>query len=407
MESNYDIVIVGGGMVGSALACALGNSPLKVAVLEQTLPPAPPQEYDLRVSAITLASQTLFENIGAWEGMLRRRVAAVREMQVWDEGGTGSIHFNAAEIGEACLAWIVENSVMQAALTERLQRYTNVHYLCPLEIQAVNINEKEPHVRLKDGRTLHARLVVGADGADSVVRQAAGIQTQSLNLNQRGIVATITTEKPHEHIARQRFLAIGPLALLPLTDAHACSIVWSVDSLYADQLLALDNAAFLTALQKAFGKSLGAIQVVGPRAAFPLSLMHAKAYSGARVALVGDAAHTVHPLAGQGVNLGFLDAATLAEVLLDAVARQKDIGAHAVLRRYERWRRADNLSMVAITGGFRYLFGSDLPGLSQLRNVGLNLTDAATPIKNFIMRRASGLSGDLPKLTRRVENTLS
>lgn len=406
MKSNYDIVIVGGGMVGSTLACALGNSPLKVAVLEQALPSVPSQEYDLRVSAITLASQTLFENIGAWQGMLQRRVSAVREMQVGDESGTGSIHFNAAEIGEACLAWIIENSVTQTALTERLHQYTNIHYLCPLEIQDIHLNENEPQVRLKDGRTLHARLVVGADGADSSVRQAAGIQTQALNLNQKGIVATITTEKPHEHIARQRFLATGPLAFLPLADAHACSIVWSADSTYADQLLALDDAAFLLALQKAFGMSLGMIQTVGARAAFPLALMHAKAYSAARMALIGDAAHTVHPLAGQGVNLGFLDAAALAEVLLDATAKQKDIGAHVLLRRYERWRKADNLSMVTLTGGFRYLFGSDLPGLSQLRNVGLSLTNAATPLKNFIMRRASGLRGDLPKLTRREGSLL-
>jgi 2-octaprenylphenol hydroxylase len=402
MKSHYDIVIVGGGMVGAALACALGNSSLKVALLDRAPPAAPDTGYDQRVSAITLASQSLFENIGAWDGMVRQRVSPVREMQVWSEGGSGAIHFNAAEIGEACLAWIVENRIIQSSLIKRLHQFTNVHYLCPVEVADITLADNSAAVMLKDGRLLQARLLVGADGADSAVRRTAGIETQSLNLNQKGIVATANTEKPHETTARQRFLATGPLAFLPLDEPYTCSIVWSADTARADQLLALDDTAFILALQEAFGDSLGKIQTLGPRAAFPLALSHAKAYTAPHLALVGDAAHTVHPLAGQGVNLGFLDAATLAEVLLEAAANQKNIGAHAVLRRYERWRKGDNLAMVSITGGFRYLFSNDLPVVSQLRNWGLSLTDAATPVKNFIMRRASGLEGDLPKLARRA-----
>ncbi len=403
MKSNYDIVIVGGGMVGAALACALGNSSLKVALLDRApAPPSPDKEYDLRVSAITLASRALFENLGAWQGMERRRAAPVREMQVWSSEGSGSIHFNAAEIGEPALSWIVENSVIQTALIERLHQFTNVHYLCPVEIADITLADNGAVVTLKDGRSLHAKLLVGADGADSAVRRAAGIETQSLNLHQKGIVATVTTEKPHEATARQRFLVTGPLAFLPLDEPRSCSIVWSADTTRADQLMALDDAAFISELQKAFGDWLGKIQTLGPRAGFPLALSHAKTYTAPHLALVGDAAHTVHPLAGQGVNLGFLDAATLAEVLLDAVAKQKDIGAHAVLRRYERWRKGDNLAMISITGGFKYLFGNDLLVVSQLRNLGLDLTNAATPIKNLIMRRASGLEGDLPKLAKRA-----
>ena len=399
----YDVLIIGGGMVGSALACALGDASLKVAVLDRTPAAAPPGDgYDLRVSAITLASQAFFENVGVWEGMTRRRISPVREMQIWDAGGSGSIHFNAAEIGEACLAWIIENSVIRTSLVERLHQFTNIHYLSPVEATDIGVTDDGASVTLKDGRRLRARLLVGADGADSAVRRAGGIETQSLNLHQKGIVATVTTEKPHGQIARQRFLATGPLAFLPLDQPHTCSIVWSADIARANQLLPLDDAAFIAELQQAFGEPLGKIQTIGPRAGFPLALSHAKAYTAPHLALVGDAAHTVHPLAGQGVNLGFLDAATLAEVLLDAVARQKDIGAHAVLRRYERWRKGDNLAMVSVTGGFRYLFGNDLPGVSQLRNLGLDLTNAATPMKNFIMRRASGLEGDLPKMARRA-----
>ncbi len=390
-------------MVGSALACALGDSRLKVAVLDHAPTAAPPQTgYDLRVSAITLASRALFENIGAWEGMTRRRVSPVAEMQIWDSIGSGSIHFNAAEIGEPCLNYIIENSVIQAALVERLHHFTNIHYLCPVAIADIALADGGATVTLKDGRSLRTRLLVGADGADSQVRRAAGIEKQSLDLDQTGIVATVTTEKPHEQTARQRFLTTGPLAFLPLSEPHSCSIVWSADTARADQLLALDDTGFISELQEAFGASLGKIQTLGPRAAFPLALSHAKAYTAPNLALVGDAAHTVHPLAGQGVNLGFLDAAALAEVLLDAAANQKDIGAHAVLRRYERWRKGDNLAMVSITGGFRYLFSNDMPMVSQLRNTGLNLTNAVTPVKNFIMRRASGLEGDLPKLAKRA-----
>ena len=403
MKSSYDIVIVGGGMVGAALVCALGNSPLKVAVLDRApAAPLPEKDYDPRVSAVTLASRALFENLGAWEGMEQQRVSPVREMRVWSDDDGGSIHFNAAEIGEPALAYIVENSVIQTALIERLHRFTNVHYLCPVEIGDITLADNGAAIVLRDGRLLQTRLLVGADGADSAVRRAAGIETHSLKLNQQGIVATVATERPHDQIARQRFLSTGPLAFLPLDEPHSCSIVWSADSARAEQLLALDDVAFINELQIVFGDSLGAVQIVSPRAAFPLTLSHAKAYTAPHLALIGDAAHTVHPLAGQGVNLGFLDAATLAEVLLDAAANHKDIGGHAVLRRYERWRKGDNLAMISVTGGFKYLFGNDWPVVSQLRNWGLDLTNAATPVKNFIMRRASGLEGDLPKLARRA-----
>lgn len=398
----YDVLIVGGGMVGAALACALGNSSLKVAVLDRALSAAAGPAYDRRVSAITLASQSFFENTGVWEGMVQQCVSPVQEMQVWSENGSGSVHFNAAEIGEPRLAWIIENSVVQSAFVERLHQFTNVHFLCPIEITQISLADEAVTVMLKDGRTLCTRLLVGADGADSEVRRVSGIETQSLNLDQKGLVATVTTEKPHAQVARQRFLATGPLAFLPLDEPNTCSIVWSADTARADQLLALDDPAFLAALQSSIGDNLGEIRTVSARLAFPLALAHAKAYTAPRVALIGDAAHTVHPLAGQGVNLGFLDAACLAEVLLDASAKQKDIGVHAVLRRYERWRRGDNLAMVSITGAFRYLFGNDLPLVNAVRNLGLDLTNAATPVKNFIMRRASGLEGDLPKLAKRT-----
>ncbi len=403
MKSTYDIVIVGGGLVGATFACALGGSDFKVAVLEHTPPVPPPEnEYDLRVSAITLASRAIFEHLGAWPLMPQRRVSPVRAMHISDAGGSGSIRFDAAEIGEPCLAWIVENSVLRAALHARLHQFTNIHWLCPAEVAEFDLRHEGATLTLADGRALAARLVVGADGADSRVRRAAGIETQALTLGQKGIVATVRTGQPHEQTARQRFLPTGPLAFLPLSEPHTCSIVWSADTALADELMALDDAAFRARLQQAFGDSLGKVESVGPRAAFPLALSHARAYTAEGLALVGDAAHTVHPLAGQGVNLGFLDAAALAQVLLEARAKKRDIGAHPVLRRYERWRKGNNLSMVAVTGGFKYLFGNELPIVRDLRNLGLDLTDRATPIKNRIIRRAAGLEGDLPKLARRT-----
>ncbi len=389
-------------MVGSLLACALGDSGLKVAVLEHR--PSEPllkNGYDLRVSAVTLASVSIFKAVGAWEA-IKHRVAPVREMKVWDATGTGSIHFDAAEMGEPCLAYIIENSLMQSALVERLHHFTNVHYLCPVEIETLELNPEAALLKLKDGRKLNARLLVGADGAQSRVRELAGIAMRRFPFEQKGIVANVVTEKPHAETARQRFLPTGPLAFLPLPEPHLCSIVWSAETKRADELMALDDAAFLGELQQVSGDMLGQVQSIGRRAAFPLALSHAVSYVSERLALVGDAAHTVHPLAGQGVNLGYLDAATLAEVLLDAAGQKKDIGALPVLRRFERWRKGENMAMLAVTGGFKQLFSNNLPGVRELRNLGLDLTNAATPIKNLIMRRASGLEGDLPKLARRI-----
>ncbi len=404
MKNHYDIVIVGGGMVGSTLACALGAGPFKVALLERSPPPAPPpDDYDSRVSAITLASRALFENLGAWEGMARRRVARIEAMAVCDAVGGGCIHFDAAEIGEPALAYIVENSVIRAALAERLDRFTNVHVVCPASVASIHFAPEAAEVVLEDGRVLAARLAVGADGADSAVRRAAGIALVRHDLGQCAIVATVRTERPHEAIARQVFLPSGPLAFLPLPEPRTTSIVWSADTARAEALMALAEADFGRELEEAVGGALGAIRAVGPRAAFALALTHARAYTAPRAALIGDAAHTVHPLAGQGANLGFLDAAQLAEVLIEAGARGRDLGAHHVLRRYERARKGDNLAMLAVTGGFRYLFGAPpLPGFASLRSLGLRCTDAAAPLKRLLMRRAAGLAGELPRLARRA-----
>jgi len=399
VTSNYDIAIVGGGLVGAALACAFGGSGLKVAVLERHVPKAPADDtYDLRVSAITPASRALFEALGVWPGIAARPMGRVAAMEVWDRG---AIRFDAADIGEPALAYIIENGAMTAALHARVQQYTNVHSVAPAELAAVEIKDGAA-LTLRDGRRISARLLVGADGADSAVRQYAGLALRRFALAQTAIVATVRTERPHDDTAFQHFLATGPLALLPLAGAHHVSIVWSADTPRAQALMALDDAAFTAELARAFGDRLGALNIASARAAFPLALTHAVDYTAPAVALVGDAAHTVHPLAGQGVNLGLLDAAALAEVVLDAHGAGKDIGAHHVLRRYERWRKGDNWTLLVVTGGFKLLFGNDWPLVREARNLGLVATDRVPFAKNLFMRRACGLVGDLPRLARRI-----
>ncbi len=403
MSTHYDIVIIGGGMVGASLACALADSGLDIAVIDAQAASTgfDPAQFDLRVSAITRASQHLFENIAAWPGMQARRVTPYQDMRVWDATGSGTIHFSAADIGEPNLGHIIENRVIVAALTERLQQAANIDYLAPA--RPARLSQPGPeHARLEldDGQSLDARLIVGADGARSWLRRQAGIDTLGWSYQQKGVVATVKPEHGHQDTAWQRFLPSGPLAFLPLGGRH-CSIVWSTSEQEADALLELDETAFLQRLNQALGDSpLGRITATGPRAAFPLRLQHARRYIGQRIALVGDAAHTIHPLAGQGVNLGLLDAATLAGLILDAQQTRRDPGGHARLRRYERARKADNLLMMAAMDGFKRLFSNDHRLASLARNLGLKLTDSAGPIKQRLIRQAMGLDGHLPRLAQ-------
>ncbi len=401
MARDYDVIIVGAGIVGATLARALAGSTLRVALIDGRAPALDPvDDYDLRVSAITLASQQVFETLGVWAGMQTRRVSPFREMRVWDAVGEGSIHFDSAEIGASQLGHIIENPVIIAALLEDLAASGNVDTHYPNTITAIRESDRV-HVTLADGEQLSALVLVGADGADSAVRRHAGIESRGWSYDQKGIVATVRTAQPHRETAWQRFLPTGPLAFLPLADGR-CSIVWSNDTTRADELLALDEDAFCSALAQAFDHVLGEVRETSPRAAFPLARAHAAAYVQPRLVLIGDAAHTIHPLAGQGANLGIADAATLAEVLCEASAAQKDIGALSVLRRYERWRKGDNLATMTVMDGFKRLFGTDNAPLARLRSLGMNAADAATPLKNVLVRRAMGMTGDLPKLARGI-----
>lgn len=388
-------------MVGAALAVALLRQGFRVALIEARAPQAewPRDSHDLRVSAITRASQHLFENLGAWAAMAADRVTPYQAMQVWDAAGSGEIRFEAADLGEPDLGHIVENRVIQRALWRGLDQQDRLQLFCPDSITGLQTRADGVRIWLAGGACLQADLVVGADGGNSRVRDFSGFEVEGWPYDQHAVVATVRPALGHGDTAWQRFLPAGPLALLPLNPG-LFSIVWSTTPTHAKQLLALDDAEFGAAVTAASEARAGEIGAAGPRAAFPLRLQRATCYVKPGVALVGDAAHVIHPLAGQGVNLGLLDAAVLVDELCAARARGRALGGLATLRRYERARKADNLLVQFAMDGFKRLFGSELVPLRLLRNLGLHAANRYGPLKQLFARSALGGGGDPPSLVR-------
>jgi 2-polyprenylphenol 6-hydroxylase len=401
MKHDFDVVIVGGGAVGATLACALKDSDFSIALLDAQAPTPfdPNAEVDLRVFALSMASRRILQAVGAWDAIAAARISPYRDMRVWDAGGEGSIHFDSAALGEPELGYIVENRLLQHALWAQLRNQARVTLLHPAQPEAFTLTDDGATLAVSGGRRLKARLVVAADGAGSATRSLAGIEVENTPYGQRAVVAHVRTAEPHQATAWQRFLKTGPVAFLPLADGRV-SVVWSADEAEAERILALEDAAFCAALTQASAARLGAVLSTTKRLAFPLQRLHAREYVRPRFALAGDAAHALHPLAGQGVNLGLLDAAALAEVVSDAARAGRDIGDHGVLRRYERWRKGDNLAMIFALDGFKRLFSNDVAPLPMMRNAGLRAVERFTPLKHAFVRRAMGLSGDLPVLAR-------
>lgn len=398
MKKQYDIVILGGGMVGTALACALAESPLKIALLDHKAPDIswPIEGFDIRVSALTYASQQILNYIGAWEKMKHLRVTPFNDMHVWDATGKGSIHFSSADIGAQQLGHIVENRVTLAALFDVLKSKKNVDYIEPVVATAFTRINNEAQLTLSDNRCISSKLIIGADGARSWLRNQTGIQINTRDYEQKGVVATVQFSGTHENTARQRFLPTGPLAFLPLSDNY-CSIVWSTNHDEASRLLQISEHDFLSELQQAIGHTpMEDMISISPRAAFPLHKQHAETYCQPHLALIGDAAHTIHPLAGQGVNLGLLDAATLAEEILVAYNNHKNFADYLLLRRYERRRKTDNTLMLTAMDGFHLLFANENKLLSTIRNIGLGVTDKLSPIKTRFIEHAMGLDRKIP-----------
>ncbi len=399
MTDQYDVLIVGGGMVGSALACALGGSELKVGVVEGLRPPAfePTQDHDLRVSALSIASQTILQTVGAWESIESMRMCPFRRMRVWENKGDTT--FRSEDIQRSELGHIVENRVIQLALLDRLTAFDNVDLICPAKTRKIDYSSETSTVELEDGQILLGRLLVAADGAQSRVRQAAGIGVVSWDYQQHAMVISVETESEQQDITWQRFVPSGPQALLPLTGSYA-SLVWYHNPDEIKRLRGLSNESLLDELLAAFPNCLGDIKSILGRASFPLKRQHAQTYVKPAVALIGDAAHTINPLAGQGVNIGFLDAAALAQILVDANAQGQDIASLEVLQRYESMRRRENLLMMTVMDMFYRVFSNSHKPLQLVRNLGLGVAHRLLPAKTKIMRYAIGLDGNLPKLAK-------
>ena len=401
-----DLIIVGAGMVGSALALALRGHGLECLVLDggpmRVEPFDASASYEPRVSALSMASQRILERLGAWPGVLARRSCPYSDMYVWDGSGTGNIHFSAGSVHALTLGHIVENRVVQDALVERLHD-SDVGLLANARLERLRHSGDDWLLTLADGRELRTPLIIAADGANSAVRRLAGCETREWDYLHHAIVTSVRCAEAHQATAWQRFTDEGPLAFLPLGERdgeHWCSIVWSTTPEHAAQLMTLDDEGFSIALGEAFEHRLGRVLQADRRLCIPLRQRHAKRYVEPGLALIGDAAHTIHPLAGQGVNLGFLDAAVLAEVLAQAAARGERLADERVLSRYERRRMPHNLAMMAAMEGFQRLFQSDSLTLRLARNAGLDLVDGLQDAKELFVRQALGLSGDLPDLAK-------
>jgi 2-octaprenylphenol hydroxylase len=399
----YDVIIMGSGIVGATAALAIAReTSLKIGIIEKNSPVFAnnPKQYDYRVSAISLASKTIFQNLYCWESIQSKRISGYSDMHVWDAIRKGEIHFDASSLNEVFLGYIIEDSVIRSSLLEHFQDYKNIDFLYPLQINTMQ--EKSDYIELitEDNQTLSTKLLIAADGAESWVRKCAKIELTQWDYAHTAIVATVKTTLPHQRTAWQRFLPQGPLAFLPLDDPHYCSIVWSAVPDYASYLLSLEDDSFSKIISTEFENKLGTIITTSSRHSFPLRMRHAKKYVQSRLALIGDAAHTIHPLAGQGVNLGLLDAATLAEVVIDAHKKNRDFASMSILRRYERWRKSDTLLMLAFVEGLKHLFASDKKSLQHIRHLGLTMTNHFSFIKNGLASYAVGHHGDLPKLAK-------
>ncbi len=399
MQRRVELIIVGGGLTGLSLAIACAAAGIEVAVIDREDPAATLAEpYDGRTTAIAHGSRQVLEGIGLWP-LVAAESEPILEIRVADGASPLFLHYDHRDLGTAPLGFIVENRVLRRALLERARALPSLLHLAPLAVERVERGAACVLAHLADGSTLKGELVAACDGRRSPLRQAAGIRALAWDYPQTGIVCTVGHALAHRGVAVEHFLPAGPFAILPMTGRRS-SIVWTERAALAPAILALDAAGFHAELARRFGDFLGEIEVVGPRWSYPLALLHAERYVAPRLALVGDAAHVIHPIAGQGLNLGIRDIAALAELIVDARRLGLDIGNADILARYERWRRFDNLSLAVVTDGLNRLFSNTVPPVRLLRDLGLAVVDQLPPMKRLLMRHAMGTLGDLPRLAR-------
>jgi 2-octaprenylphenol hydroxylase len=404
---SYDIIIVGAGLVGASCAALLSQlqtnthagesrAALTIAIIDGGKPPVLPRfdqqlpVFDPRVVALTHASQGLFESLGLWDTIQTQRACGYKKMHVWDDEGTASIDFNAADVQQQHLGHIVENSVLQCAVVDFIEQQKNLTLMRGISVTALEKHNAMTTVVCSDGTQLSAPLIIAADGGQSKIRELANINVREWDYQHKAIVATVQSSQSHQFTAWQNFLASGPLAFLPLDhqSENYCSIVWSLDSEKADAMMALNDDDFSIALACAFESRLGQVVSVSQRYCFPLQQRHAIDYSSDNVVLIGDAAHTIHPLAGQGVNLGLLDAQTLAVEIKRAVVRDLILSEPSILSRYQRQRKANNIEAMLLMEGFKRLFESKQLLLRYLRNMGLRKVNGLKLLKNWLTKKA-------------------
>ena len=400
-QFDYDIVIVGAGAVGLAFAATMKESDYRILILESSGPPKFDDScYDLRVNTLNLASQEVLDRLNAWSCMKEKRMASFDCIRVWDSAG-GRIEFHADEIGEPCLGHVVESTVLTTSLLETIEDQHNVALRFNVQLYAVQQTGDKVLLTLDNGAPVSCRLVVGADGGHSTVRQAAGIDWSESNYDQIALVAKIDVSEPRQMTALQAFLPTGPLAFLPLADG-SYSIVWSLSRSVSEQILGLPKAEFEDCLAQSIDFQLGDTRLASQIVSFNLRKLQVKSYLSGRTVLVGDAAHIIHPLAGMGVNLGLMDAAVLGEVLLaGGTELECESSQFAALRKYERWRKSSNVPAGLIMDGFDRGFRHPSKRVQGVLGMGLSLTNRLGFVKQEIIRVACGLSGDLPSLAKR------
>jgi len=400
VPDDVELLIAGGGLNGLLLGVACAGAGLAVAIVDPQDPTALlADHFDGRSSAIGYGSHKVFEAIGLWPA-IASDAEPIREIRVADDDSPLFLHYDHRELDAGVpLGYIVENRILRRALIRRVRSIPNLMFLAPLAVDSVSTSPFGAGAMLSDGRQIRARLVAGADGQKSPLRRAAGIQTVEWRYPQTGIVTTVRHQRPHNGVAVEHFLPAGPFAILPMTGDRS-SIVWTERAELAPRLADLPDAAFAAELAARFGDFLGTVEPIGPRWTYPLTLLLAKSYVATRLALIGEAAHAIHPIAGQGLNLGIRDVAALAELVIDARRLGLDIGDESVLLRYQQWRRFDALALATVTDGLNRLFSNSLLPVQLARDVGLAAVNRFPPLKRLLMRDAMGILGELPRLVR-------
>ncbi|AWJ83892.1 2-octaprenyl-6-methoxyphenyl hydroxylase [Azospirillum sp. TSH58] len=404
-EITTDVVVLGGGLAGLSMAAALATAGVPVVCIDRDSPDRQAgDDFDIRTTAVAYASMKVLEGAGVWKHM-EPDAGPILDIRVADQFSPLFVHYDHKELTwdgkNQPFGWILDNKDMRRALFARAKELPSLHHLAPAQAVSIERTRAGATVKLADGRVIRARLVVGADGRRSLARESAGIKLRTWAYDQTAIICTIRHSEPHNGVAVEHFLPNGPFAVLPMT-GNRSSIVWSEKRSLVDMYLKLPEDQFIDELTRRSGGYLGDIELVTRRDAWPLSVLLAERFIAERVALIGEAAHAIHPIAGQGLNLGLRDVAALAEVIVDAHRLGLDVGSPEVLARFQRWRRFDTVLLAAVCDGLVHLFSNNIPPIKLARDVGMAVVNRLPPLKRFFMRHAMGVVGELPRMIKGV-----